>query len=68
MPSTVIRKFEYDTEMQKLQIVFTTGKVYVYKEVPESLYNDMRKAFSKGEFFNEHIRDKFEFEKIDEPV
>lgn len=64
MPSTVIKQFKYDAASKQMQVVFTTGKIYVYKEVPEQLYNDMQKAFSKGEFFNLHIRNHFEFDKL----
>ncbi len=64
MPSTVISSYKYDPENQILQIRFVSGILYNYKDVPEELYEAMKKAFSKGVFFNEHIKDKYEFEKV----
>jgi hypothetical protein len=64
MPSSVIRKFSYIAEENALDITFVSGKRYRYLGVPEVLYQQMRHAFSKGEFFNEHIRDHFAFERM----
>ena len=64
MPSTVIDTYSYDSEKRILCIVFRTGKVYNYLEVPEEVYNAMKATKLKGIFFNQHIKDKFAFEKI----
>ena len=61
MPSAVIRSFEYHPTRRQLEITFQSGKHYVYDGVPPELYDAMKNAFSKGEFFNEHIRDRFAF-------
>jgi hypothetical protein len=61
MPSAVIRSFRYDAASRRLHIVFQTGRRYIYEDVPEDLVRDMKAAFSKGEFFNAHIRDRFRF-------
>ncbi len=61
MPSTVIRWFGYHASEQRLEVLFTTGRRYNYYGVPTELAEAMRQSFSKGEFFNAHIRDKFRF-------
>ena len=61
MPSSVIRSFSYSAKRRELGIVFQTGRSYSYADVPEETYAAMKAAFSKGEFFNLHIRDKFAF-------
>jgi hypothetical protein len=61
MPSSVIRRFWYDPAHHKMDVVFVSGKRYRYHDVPEDTYQSMKRAFSKGEFFNDHIRDRFEF-------
>ena len=61
MPSSVIRAFFYDAAQQQLNVVFTTGRRYSYHAVPAVLFEAMKAAFSKGEFFNAHIRDRFAF-------
>lgn len=59
MPSSVIRSYRYDALQRKLELQFVSGCRYRYHDVPEEIYRDMRQAFSKGEFFNAHIRDHF---------
>jgi len=66
MPSSVIRNFRYLPRERQLEIVFVTGRRYLYLEVPEKTYAAMREAFSKGEFFNAHIRDRFAFVRLED--
>jgi KTSC domain-containing protein len=68
MPSSVIRSFAYHSARRELEITFQTGRHYVYEDVPPEIYDAMRKAFSKGEFFNEHIRDRYSFTRKDVPL
>ena len=63
MPSTVIRSYRYDRRRRELEIVFQSGRRYVYRDVPEETYDAMKEASSKGEFFNLHIRDHYTFER-----
>lgn len=65
MPSAVIQSFDYDASQRELLVAFRSGRRYVYEEVPEDTYLAMRKSFSKGEFFNEHIRERFAFRRVD---
>ncbi len=59
MPTSVIRHFWYDPAHHKLDLVFVSGKRYRYHDVPEETYRSMKRAYSKGEYFNVHIRDHF---------
>ena len=61
MPSSVIRSFRYDAPDRRLDVVFQTGRHYSYHNVPETIAEDMRAAFSKGEYFNAHIRDHYRY-------
>ena len=63
MPSTVIRSYRYDRRRRALHFVFQSGRRYTYLGVPEKVYDKMNAAFSKGEFFNRHIRDRFTFQR-----
>lgn len=54
------------TEMNELlDIEFGSGGVYRYSDVPESTFNGLLSASSKGGYFNEYIRDRFSFEKLE---
>ena len=66
MPSSVINRYAYDDQSKTLIITFVTGMVYHYKNVPERIYKLFKGAISKGKYFNYHIKDKYEFEKIEE--
>jgi hypothetical protein len=63
MPSSVIRSYRYDRARRALDIVFQSRRRYTYRDVPETIYEAMKAAFSKGEFFNRHIRDHYPFER-----
>ena len=59
MPSSVIRRFAYDETTAELWVEFTTGRRYVYSEVPREVADALRGAFAKGIYFNTRIRDEF---------
>lgn len=59
MPSSVIRRFEY-SDSGDLVVTFTTGRRYLYAKVPEEEARKFRAAFSKGEYFNRHVRNRYE--------
>ena len=68
MPSTSIRKFEYDEDGRVLSVWFlASGKRYDYEGVPPELYQELRSAFAKGRFFNARIRNRFPYRLV-EPV
>jgi hypothetical protein len=66
MPSTIIRSFEYRPETRELEVLFTTGRRYLYSEVPEEAARAFRAAFAKGRHFNARIRGRYPFREISE--
>ena len=67
MPSTVIRSFDYSDTRRELRILFQSGRCYVYLDVPRETFDAMKASFSKGEFFNQHIRDRYRFVRESRP-
>jgi hypothetical protein len=68
MPSSVIRSYAYDEARHRLDVEFVSGRWYAYHDVPPRVVEAMRKAFSKGSFFNRRIRDHFRCTRMeDEP-
>ena len=61
MPSSVIRRFDYAPQANRLDITFVSGRRYSYHQVPEDVVAEMRAAFSKGQYYNLKIRDRFTF-------
>ena len=64
MPSTVIRRFFYVPDSRELTVEFTTGRRYVYSDVPAEEVEAFRSAFAKGSYFNRKIRDRYECREI----
>ena len=64
MPSTVISDARYDPDREVLDILFTTGRRYLYHRVPPQAADAFRAAFSKGRHFNAHIRDRYEWTEV----
>lgn len=64
MPSSVVAAITYDALTSTLRVIYVSGRVYDYKDVPEKVYMEMKEAFSKGEFLNKQIKPHYEFEKI----
>jgi hypothetical protein len=61
MPSTAIKAIGYDETTAELWVTFVSGKTYRYYRVPRGIYLAFRRAVSKGTFFNDHIRDRYDF-------
>ena len=59
MPSTVIRRFDYRPETRELEVLFVTGRRYLYSNVPPEEADAFRSAFAKGIYFNRRIRDRY---------
>jgi KTSC domain len=57
--SSTMTFLRYHDKTRELDITFTSGKTYRYQNVPLELYIDLLKAGSKGEFFNDNIKDEF---------
>jgi len=59
MPSSVIRSFDYRPDSRELVVTFTTGRRYLYSDVPEAAVSRFRSAFAKGVHFNRFIRGRY---------
>ena len=64
MPSTVIRDFSYNVATRQLVVTFVTGRIYAYADVPPDAHNALRASGSKGRFFNQEIRDRYDCREI----
>ena len=64
MPSSVVAAIKYNADSSTLRVIYVSGMVYDYKNVPEEVWLAMKTSFSKGIFLNKNIKGKYEFEKI----
>ena len=61
MPSTVIRSIAYRPEARELVVEFTTGRRYLFQDVPPEAAEAFRQARIKGRHFNSRIRGLYRF-------
>jgi hypothetical protein len=64
MPSTVIRAIHYRPEALELEVLFTTGRAYVFHDVPPEAAEQFRAARIKGRHFNARIRGRYRFSEL----
>jgi catechol 2,3-dioxygenase-like lactoylglutathione lyase family enzyme len=64
LESGLLVSAEYDALTQRLTVEFRSGKRYAYQAVPCQTFDDLLNAESRGRFFNEQIRDRFEFREV----
>ena len=57
--SSVIRGAWYLPERRQLDLLFTSGRRYVYSDVPMAVASRFAEAPSKGQFYNLEIRNNF---------
>ncbi len=63
--SDVIHAVGYDAEIKLLEIIFNDGRIYQYRGVPAEVYEGLLHADSKGHYFQENIRDEFQYWQFD---
>ena len=55
----------YDPESAVLEIEFKSGGIYEYSGVPQSVYDDLMNAASKGKYFHRYIKNSgYPYSKI----
>jgi len=57
--SSNIRSVGYDPETRILEVEFHTGGIYQYSGVPETIFQGLMRAVSKGSYFHDHIKDRY---------
>lgn len=64
--STCFSAIGYDYGAERLAVTFRdSGKTYIYHDVPESVWNDLYYADSRGGFYNSDIKGQYVSERID---
>jgi lysyl-tRNA synthetase class 2 len=64
MPSSVVANMNYFPKSSTLRIIFTSGEIYEYLNVPAAIYDAMKQAGSKGTYLNQVIKKRFAYRKV----
>ena len=65
--SSVIASAAYDDDRMVLEIKFRTGRVYHYRDVPRTVYDELLSSESAGKYFNNVIRPRYDSELVYDP-
>ena len=63
--SSYVEAKGYDSAVRELHVRFSkSGETYVYYEVEEWVFEDFKRADSKGTFLNTNIKGRYNFGKL----
>ncbi len=62
--SSNIASIGYDSATETLEVEFLSGSIYQYYNVPENMYNQLRKASSKGRFLHIYIKNAYPYSRV----
>lgn len=58
--SSAISAVGYDEQTRRMRIMFTSGRAYDFCGVPDHVYLGLMSAASKGQYYNDYIRDRYQ--------
>jgi hypothetical protein len=59
--SSNLSRFRYDESAQLLIVDFKNGTTYTYYDIPETLFQQMKSATSKGQFLAQNIKGTYRY-------
>ncbi len=62
--SSNIRSIGYDPQSATLEVEFSSAEIYQYFNVPKYLYQNLISASSNGQFLNDYIKYRYQYQKI----
>lgn len=62
--SSSVASVGYDAKNLTLEVEFNDGAVYLYFDVPETMYQELVQASSVGQYLNANIRNQYRYMKI----
>lgn len=62
--SSLLSAIAYNPQKKELELAFNSGSHYLYHQIPEGVYEELLNAESKGRYFNDHIKDLYNFTRL----
>lgn len=62
--SSTILRFGYDEDSKILTVEFKKSGSYKYFDVPQQVFEQMKQAASKGNFFTMHIKPGYRYARL----
>jgi hypothetical protein len=61
--STMLEAIGYDEEAQVLSVIFHSGGLYNYYDVPREVYEGLLQAESKGQYMHAWVIDQYPYSR-----
>lgn len=58
--SSAISAVGYDPDTRRMKITFVQGHTYDFYRVPQYVFDGLLRAGSKGGYYNDHIKDRYQ--------
>ncbi|MGH9838749.1 MAG: KTSC domain-containing protein [Blastocatellia bacterium] len=62
--SSMIHAVGYDRKTRTLEVVFNSGRTYIYEDVPPKIHKELMEADSKGSYMRSEIIDCYPTHQI----
>jgi len=62
--SSMVYAIGYNSPKKELEVVFNTGKIWIYQDVPQKVYTELLKAPSVGSYMLNNIIDCHDEERV----
>lgn len=62
--SSMVHAIGYDPKTRTLEVVFNSGRTYVYEDVPPKIYKELMAAESKGQYMRAAIIDCYPYAQL----
>lgn len=67
LESTLLASARYHPRSRLLDVAFRSGELYRYFNVPANCYEELLNAESKGQYFNQFIRNCYPYKHLSRP-
>lgn len=64
MPSSAIQNFQYNGARSRLDVVFMSGWLHRYFNVPAAVASDLSQSTDKEQFFSQRIRHRYSVRRL----
>lgn len=62
--SSTVRSIGYEPKMRDMHVEFNSGGHYVYREVPQEVFDAFLNSPSKGRYLHQYIKGEYETERL----
>jgi hypothetical protein len=62
--SSTVAEIGYDEGQRTLEVLFHTGTLYQYFEVPPHVFTELRQAGSLGQYLNANVKGHFRYARV----